>query len=269
MTLQGTNTYLVGTGNRRVLIDAGDAETSKEYWNLLDQVLRDEKATIEHLVVTHWHHDHIGGVNAIQSMLKSTSPIIDPAIVWKLPRAPEDKDVTEVEKSTTWQVLKDEQVIEVEGAKLQIKHTPGHTTDHACLLLEKENALFSGDCVLGERTTVFEDLYDFMQSLNKILVMKPTVIYPGHGSVVENPVDSIQYYIEHREQRENEILKVLQEHGTKHSMSEMDIVEHVYKETPKNLWPAAAMNVGHHLKKLLKEGRVQGETGKWNYATTS
>lgn len=70
----------------------------------------------------------------------------------------------------------------------RIHHTPGHTTDHVVITLEEDKSLFSGDCVLGEGTTVFEDLNDYLKSLNLILDLKPTVIFPGHGSVI-NVID--------------------------------------------------------------------------------
>lgn len=66
----------------------------------------------------------------------------------------------------------------------RIHHTPGHTTDHVVITLEEDNALFSADCVLGEGTTVFEDLKEYINSLYLILDLKPTVIFPGHGSVI-------------------------------------------------------------------------------------
>ncbi|XP_015610174.1 beta-lactamase-like protein 2 homolog [Cephus cinctus] len=265
MTLQGTNTYLIGTGLRRILIDSGDAETANEYTKLLEEVLHNEGATIEHLIITHWHHDHIGGVESVKNLLKLRNTRAKSPTVWKLSRSLEDRgnDGQEESYSVEWRSMNDGQLFEVDGAKLQIHHTPGHTTDHACLTLLEDNSLFSGDCILGEGTAVFEDLHDYILSLEKIIQMTPKVIYPGHGPVIESPVPRIQYYIRHRQQRENEILKVLQEHGTMNSLSEMDIVQRIYTETPENLWNAAAANVRHHLEKLLKERKVRGENGAW------
>jgi glyoxylase-like metal-dependent hydrolase (beta-lactamase superfamily II) len=187
-------------------------------------------------VITHWHHDHIGGVNSVQNLLKELFPTIEPAIVWKLPQAEDDDNNLNDENSIQYKLLKNEQVMEVEGAKLQVKHTPGHTSDHACLLLQEENILFSGDCILGEGTTIFEDLSAYMLSLNKILEMQPKMIYPGHGPVVENPIPHIQYYIKHRQQRENDILQMLNEENNDKAKTEIDIVKELYKVNDKHIF---------------------------------
>lgn len=63
-------------------------------------------------------------------------------------------------------------------------HTPGHTTDHVVLVLHEDNSLFSADCILGEGSTVFEDLYEYTKSLQAIQDAKPSVIYPGHGNII-------------------------------------------------------------------------------------
>lgn len=263
MTLQGTNSYLVGTGHRRVLVDSTETKTADAYIKLLKNVLNEEKAIIEHLVITHWHHDHIGGVEPVQNLLKKLFPSDKQPTVWKLPRS-SNQEKSDDEKSIQWEPLRDDQVVEVEGAKLQVKYTPGHTSDHACLLLQDENILFSGDCILGEGTSVFEDLHDYMLSLDKILQMRPKTIYPGHGPVLNDPLPHIQYYINHRKQREEDILRVLAEHGNDKSMTGMDIVKLIYKDTPENLWIAAAFTVNHHLHKLQKEGKVlQEQEGGW------
>lgn len=123
----------------------------------------------------------------------------------------------------------DEQLIEIEGAKLRIKHTPGHTTDHACLVLEEENALFSGDCILGETSAVFEDLHDYLISLEMILRQNAKLIYPGHGPVVRDPNAKIQAYIDHRIKREDQIVQYLEERRGREACDVWDIVESMYK----------------------------------------
>jgi endoribonuclease LACTB2 len=92
--------------------------------------------------------------------------------------------------------LTDGQKFEIdEQNSLRVIHTPGHSTDHTVIFNEMKSILFSGDCILGEGTAVFEDLYDYMNSLEKILSLKPKTIYPGHGNIINDAVEKIQYYI--------------------------------------------------------------------------
>ncbi|XP_011568241.3 beta-lactamase-like protein 2 homolog [Plutella xylostella] len=264
MTLQGTNTYLIGTGKKRILLDTGDKDVS-EYQQTLAEVVNSEQVDIEHIVVTHWHHDHIGGVENIFGSIASQPK------VWKHKRDIEDDVDEDLPKQIPISWLSDGQEIKVEGATVKVHHTPGHTTDHVVLSLLEENILFSGDCILGEGTAVFEDLYTYMLSLNRILELNPDVIYPGHGNVVEDPMKKIQYYIAHRNQREAQIFEALRNNADK-QMNEMDLVKMIYTETPEHLWPAAANNVNHHLTKLTKEKKisctsVEGEN-RWQYYPT-
>uniref|UniRef100_U5EIX2 Beta-lactamase-like protein 2 homolog n=1 Tax=Corethrella appendiculata TaxID=1370023 RepID=U5EIX2_9DIPT len=247
MTLQGTNTYLLGTGEKRILLDTGD-EGVPDYINHLKSVLIDERIFINNIIITHWHHDHIGGLLDVLAVMENNQE----CKIWKFPRtdAPDTKfDNIEICP------LSEGQEFHGDGVSLKVVHTPGHTTDHAIVLLREENALFSGDCILGEGTTVFEDLYDYMKSLNVILEAKPSIIYPGHGNVINDPIERVQQYIDHRNQRESQIFAVFNENPQKH-FNELDLVKIIYKEISEKLWMAAAANVHHHLGKLTKENKL-------------
>lgn len=145
--------------------------------------------------------------------------------------------------------------------------------------LPRGGAIFTGDCVLGAGSSVFADFCDFMQSLRLLQELQPSRLYPGHGPVVLDGGATIKGYIEHRLKREQQILDALLqltarvESGgqltttpnggdgakattTTRSFSVSQMVERVYTDTPRHLFPAAAVNVGHHLAKLWREGRV-------------
>lgn len=253
MTLQGTNTYIVGTGKRRILIDTGDSDVP-QYINHLRSVLNYEGIDLAHIFISHWHHDHIGGLTDILDEFKEKTKYCQ---VWKYPRAKED-----LPKNVAIEPLKDGQEFTVEGATVRIVHTPGHTEDHIVVHLLEDNAVFSGDCILGEGTAVFEDLYDYMNSLREIANIQPNVIYPGHGNVIQNPMEKIQFYITHRTEREQQIMNVLS-NNRERSFGEPDLVKMIYVDLPEKLIKAAETNVGHHLAKLLKEQRVRKLDGLW------
>ncbi|KAK8769080.1 hypothetical protein V5799_014456 [Amblyomma americanum] len=240
MTLQGTNTYIIGTGKERILLDTGNPDVP-EYIATLKDVLLERGISLQQIIVTHWHLDHVGGVDEILRQ-------IQPGCKVKKYAFHGDK------AEHSFQYLKDGEWIRTEGASLKVIATPGHTQDHIVLYLDEENALFSGDCILGEGSAVFEDFHSYMDSLSTILAVKPSVIYPGHGPVISNPEPKIREYIEHRLQREKQIIECLSNTSAEH-MSAMDIVKEVYKGTPEHLHAAAARNVEHHLEKLIKDGK--------------
>ncbi|KAK9510461.1 hypothetical protein O3M35_005245 [Rhynocoris fuscipes] len=246
MTLQGTNTYLIGNGSRRILLDTGE-NNKPEYIEALKKVVDEEKAKLAHVIISHWHLDHIGGLKDVMDNFANETT------VWKFRRS-DAKNKNQFD-CVPIKYLTDDQEIQVEGATVRVVHTPGHTTDHIVLHLKEENSVFSGDCILGTGTSVFEDLYDYTKSLEKILNLDAVILYPGHGPVVEDVRRKVISYIRHRQTREDQIKDVLNKFKGQ-NVTTLDIVKALYVDAPESLYSAAERNVINHLKKLQKEGLV-------------
>lgn len=131
-------------------------------------------------------------------------------------------------------------------------------------ILEEEDAMFTGDNILGHGTAVFEDLAEYMRSLDKMKDAFKGRAYPGHGAVIEDGPAKVREYIAHRKEREEQVLKVLVTGSKEEGMAAMDIVKVVYEGVDPNLFEAAEKGVVMILKKLEGEGRVEEVTGgKW------
>jgi len=133
--------------------------------------------------------------------------------------------------------------------------------------MEDTGELFSGDSVLGQGTAVFENLGTYLSSLKKQLDLNPTTIFPAHGPPIVGPTAArgkIQEYITHRQQREDEVVKVMADKGPDAQVNVGDIVKVIYAQYPESLWPAAERGLILHLEKLKDEGRAKKvEGGKW------
>ncbi|XP_063417460.1 endoribonuclease LACTB2-like [Mytilus trossulus] len=256
MTLQGTNSYLIGKGDRRILLDTTDPGTP-DYIKNLQNALSQHKCGIQEIIITHWHADHCGSVQDVCNQVTKSQE----TIVSKFQRlSQQDLDISPAK----YTFVENNTVFKTEGATLRAIHTPGHTEEHMALYLEEENAVFSGDTVLGETTAVFEDLQTYMGSLSKILELNPSVIYPSHGSVINDPTDKLKEYIAHRMNREQQILHCMKE--LNRPMTAEELVEKIYTDLNPMLKMAAANNVVHHLEKLVKDGfaeKIEEEDTRW------
>jgi glyoxylase-like metal-dependent hydrolase (beta-lactamase superfamily II) len=245
----GTNTYLIGTGKRRILLDTGQGRDS--YLPILDVALEQAGCEgIQEIVLTHGHEDHIGGARSVivryGAMRISKRPLVEADSRHELALTP----------------IEEGSVLRTEGATLRAIHTPGHAEDHLCFVLEEEGSLFSGDNILGVGTTVIPrqggDLRQYLESLERLLAQKPGAIYPAHGPLIRDGELKIREYIAHRQEREGQILAVLGEGP----LAISEIVARIYGEYPEALHQAAGESVGSHLRKLEDEGRVTTAKGR-------
>jgi glyoxylase-like metal-dependent hydrolase (beta-lactamase superfamily II)/8-oxo-dGTP pyrophosphatase MutT (NUDIX family) len=239
MTGPGTNTYLVGSpsSGEMIVIDPGSMEKSH-----LDAIAA--AGVIATIVITHGHPDHFGGVIELAETTKSQIVMSGAS-----GRASFFGDLV--------RTVGDGDTVASKEVELKVIATPGHASDHICLWLEEERALFSGDLVLGEGTTVISppdgNLTDYLASLERVKALAPNRIYPGHFPPRDDPGEWIDYYINHRREREAQILAALE--GGAATVGE--IVSGVYASYPEALHPIAERTVLAHLMKLGDEGRVE------------
>ncbi|KAJ0295690.1 hypothetical protein COL5a_011866 [Colletotrichum fioriniae] len=248
-TLQGTNTYLVGTGSRRVLIDTGEGKPS--WIAAVKSTLEQEKATVEKVLITHWHHDHTGGIQQLLELFPSSE-------VFKNQPEEGQSDISDGQKFS------------VDGVSLTAVFTPGHTVDHMAFVLEEEDAMFTADNVLGQGTAVFEDLTVYLNSLERMQGLFKGRAYPGHGPVIDNGPSKIQDYINHRRAREEQVIRTLRTarqgsdiEGDPYAWTIMELVKVIYADVPEELHIPASGGVIQILEKLEKENKVIQSDERW------
>ena len=241
----GNNTYLIHTetDNGVALIDAGtgDPRHVRAVRRSLSQ------KTLDRVLITHGHSDHIAGVSALLSEWPSIEFLKMP---WP---------VSDERYPVVWKSLAEGDEIEIGTEVLKVLHTPGHSPDHLSFYCEKEGVLFCGDLLVKGSTVVIPanhegNLVQYLSSLVRIRELNPRRVLPAHGEKIDDVVGLIDHYLDHRRRRDAEILDALR--GAGGSMSVSDIVAVVYKGLSQDLTQAATETVLAHLYKLETEGRV-------------
>jgi glyoxylase-like metal-dependent hydrolase (beta-lactamase superfamily II) len=187
-----------------------------------------EAGPVALIVLTHGHPDHADGAGRLREL--TGAPIVARAAELCVDAAPLAPDGACVVASVEWLTVL----------------TPGHSSDSVCLLLRDDGALLTGDTVLGRGTTVVAfpdgrlgDYLDSLQRLRDLADQDVDLLLPGHGPVLNSPVEVLDYYLRHRQERLDQVRAAL----AAGAVDAMDVVRRVYADVDQVLWPAAEKSV--------------------------
>ena len=230
----GTNTYVLVSNGEALVLDPGPI-IDKHTLEIISALKGIDPVGV---VVTHTHPDHAPMANPLGSRLGVP--------VYGYERGPQF--VPDV-------IVGDGGSIDFGSLSLSAIHTPGHTPDHLCFLLG--DTLFTGDHIMEGSTVIIEDAADYLDSLYLVRDLHVRTLEPGHGDSMDNAAMVITSYIDHRLERERQIIDAVR--GGARSIG--TIVDVVYEGLPIGLRHAAVHQVGVQLHKLVEDGlvRVDGE----------
>jgi len=242
MGMYAPNAYLVVAG-KAALIDTGYQDSEAAQRNL-DYINRMAPSTLAYILVTHPHPDHMGGCHIIKD--STGAQIVVHAL--GAARAEDFRVTADI-------LVNDGDIIDIDGERLEVIHTPGHTLDSVCFYLRGKEILFTGDNILGFGTPVISssgDMAQYIQSLQKLLNYRIRLLCPGHGPLVKEPERKIRELIAHRLEREQQLLSLLGQ-GRK---SVAELVAEIYPELDRRLVELAEKQVLAHINKLIQEDKV-------------
>jgi len=250
LTGPGTNTYVVGE-QRRLVIDPGPADPVH-----IARILELTGGTVDRIVCTHSHTDHSPGA----ALLRERTG----AVVLGMP-APNVDDYQDQTYAPDHRLADGERI---EGADfvLTALHTPGHASNHVCLLLEAGGLLFTGDHLMSGSTVVIlppdGSMRQYLASLGRLRGLEVRDLAPGHGAVIQGAVAEIDRVIAHRMTREAKVVDAMRAHATATLDTLLPIV---YADVPPFMHPVARFSLLAHAIKLEEEGRAlrAGEAWRW------
>ena len=250
LTGPGTNTYVVGR-QRPVVIDPGCDDPVH-----LERVLEVAGGAVERIVCTHSHPDHSPGATWLRE--RTGAPVCG------LP-APEDGHQDPAYAPDA--ALLDGERIPAGDDVLRAIHTPGHASNHVCLLLEASGLLFTGDHLMSGSTVIIippdGSMRLYLDSLRQLRGLPIRSLAPGHGGLMPGAVAEIDRVTRHRLAREAKLARALDTRG---AATLDDVLAEVYDDVPRAMHAYARYSLLAHAVKLVEEGRarVEGEVYVWS-----
>ena len=252
-TFKGTGTYVVGHGKVAVIDPGPDLPA---HVDALLEALDGEEIT--HQLITHTHIDHSPAARLLQQRTGASTYGFGPHGAGKYEKGAKVEEGGDTDFTPDHTLIHGDRVVG-DGWSFDCIHTPGHTSNHLCYAYRDENALFTGDHVMGWSTTVVSppdgDMREYLDSLRHLSERNDQIYYPTHGAPIENPGPFIRGLIAHRKMRERQIISVLE--AGENTIPNM--VSGMYKGLDPILIPAAQRSVFAHVIDLVDQGKIISE----------
>jgi len=281
---QAPNVYLVADGGEGALIDSGFGD-EQSVRARLDYLRERPEIKLRYIVLTHYHFDHSSGAHQLRQA--TGAEIVMHTWEERFLRdwqgdIPQDIDVPASQPSPAGRAIAEQvrrfrrqaaeaapviaiadgAMLSVGGLTLEAVYTPGHTLGSICIYLGEERALFTGDTALGLGTVAIlppphGNMRLYLQSLERLKGYDAALMLPGHGRPVQDVARKLQELIDHRHEREEQILALLADGKT----TPRAMLRAIYPELDRRIVPMALRQIDAHLAKLAEERRVEPAAG--------
>ncbi len=243
-----TNTYLIHSQDQVMVVDPGFDHPDNTQ-AIIQAIHTLGNPTVAGVIFTHYHKDHSPGARGL-------------AKLYSCPLYCHEREVDELEKTicplTVARTLKDNERVRIGEIDVRVIHTPGHTAGHIALYVEDDAVLLTGDTVISQGSTWIGPpdghMATYLQSLRHLKQFPASLIGPGHGPIIHEPQQAIDWFLSRRLERERQILSML---STEQPVSVEQLVADIYagQVDPDIIW-VAEKTVLAHLIKLVEDGEA-------------
>lgn len=235
-----TNSYALGRQTVVLVEPATPYEDEQREWVEWARGLASQGRTLEAIVATHHHPDHVGGAELLSKELGLP--------IWAHALTADRVDMPVARRLQDGETILDD---------WHVLHTPGHAPGHVCLFSPASRTAIVGDMIASVGTILIApgdgDMQVYLEQLARLAKLDAFVALPAHGDPVDEPTAVFERYIAHRLAREAKIFEALKGAG---EATSAELVPIAYGDVPPTIWPIAKLSTDAHLEKLLREGRI-------------